>query len=408
MFILSFILNAVKNSQVRREERDGVMYLVVNGVAIIEGVLNGYLVPMEEFGAFVQDWNGVDVSINHPEGNGGSLRVPHPDVNVVGRFYNAVIDEEHKRLIGEFWLNEAALNASDEGRVILSAIENNKTLEVSTGYFASAEMKPGRLGNKVYVGIHRNIHPDHIALLPNDVGACSVDAGCGLNRNIQNESFTVHNCNTCERAHNPKQGVSNMNWAQILEAIQNALKAGKKRFSLFAVKNKEGAEGVEIVVHDDEPAATSGSNTQGQQAAGNFTLPESLVQLSDWMQHNGGFAALKELLEGSKGALAFANSELGKIKAKKDALVARMAKNAMIGLNEAELQKMSIEGLEVLDSRFAAFTNANAEEVVDFSGAGLFQNEAVSAEDAEKYKDLPVPSYSTARKPKAAASASVN
>lgn len=407
MFILSFILNAVKNNQVRREERDGIMFLVVNGVAIIEGVLNGYLVPMEEFGAFVMDWNGVDVSINHPEDQSGSLRVPHPDVQVVGRFYNAVIDEANKRLIGEFWLNEAALNASDEGRLILNAIENGKTLEVSTGYFASAEMRPGRLGNKVYVGIHRNIHPDHIALLPNDVGACSVDAGCGLNRNIQNRDFSVHNCNTCKLAHKSEQGVSSMKWADIVALFTNALNAGKKKFKIFAVKNAAGEEGVQIEVLDEVAAIEPGNNPQSQPAAGNITLPEHLVQLNDWMATNGGFAALRELLDGSKGALAFANAEAAKLKAKKDALVAVMAKNALIGLSDAELQKMPFETLEHLNSRFASFNNANSDEGIDFEGAGAFHNEALTGEDAEKYKELPVPSYSTARKQKTA-SASVN
>ncbi len=167
----------------REETKGGKDWLVVNGVAVVEGVLKRYFVPMDEIGRFAHDWNGVPVVLRHPVENGGSAKTPDVDVPVLGTFYQAAMDTEHRRLTGEFWLDKAVLLASDEGKQIMDAVTHNRMMEVSTGYFAGIEQKAGNHKGKSYLGIHRNIHPDHIAILPDVPGACSVSDGCGLNRN---------------------------------------------------------------------------------------------------------------------------------------------------------------------------------------------------------------------------------
>src|SRR3990172_8663991 len=57
-------------------------------------------------------------------------------------------------------------------------------------------MNPGFFNGKQYHTIHRNPKRDHIAIFPYDqLGACSIQDGCGLNRNMQ------QNCDKCELLH---------------------------------------------------------------------------------------------------------------------------------------------------------------------------------------------------------------
>jgi len=188
---LSFAKNNLLNT-FREVERNGKTWLVVNGVPLKETILNGRFMPFEQFAANPSDWNDVPVVLRHPKQNGGSARVPSSDVPVVGRFYNAQIDEQAKRLVGEFWLDKAMIENMQEGDTLLSLIDNQRPIEVSTGYWSETVPQEGKWNEKAYQYIDQNIHPDHIALLPDEVGACSVKDGCGLNRNNREGSQHFH------------------------------------------------------------------------------------------------------------------------------------------------------------------------------------------------------------------------
>lgn len=148
---------------------------------MVEGVLNSRFVSADEFGAFVNDWNGCPVVLRHPKQNGGSARVPASDVPAIGRFYNAKLDGT--RLVGEFWLDDGVLQMSDEGKALLTKIQKQQPIELSTGYYAESIPQAGQWNGKEYNLVDQNLHPDHVAILPDEVGACSVKDGCGMNRN---------------------------------------------------------------------------------------------------------------------------------------------------------------------------------------------------------------------------------
>ena len=166
----------------RRESLGGKDYIVAQGVPLVEGVLNGRFVSAEEFGAFINDWNGVPVVMRHPKENGGSARVPKPDVPVIGKFYGAKLDG--KRLVGEYWLEADQLDNPD-GEMVLSRISAQKPSETSTGYWAESIPSVGNWNGRDFAFVDQNIHPDHIALLPDEIGACSLEDGCGMNRNAK-------------------------------------------------------------------------------------------------------------------------------------------------------------------------------------------------------------------------------
>lgn len=168
---------------VRREMLDGRERLVVPVVALNPGVLNDELVPATEVAASVLLWNDVPIPIEHPRERGMPISARTPAVlerTLAGRLYGAVQGPDGK-LRGEMWLDSAKMTAMGYGG-LLALLEVGGPVEVSTAYFRDFESAPGELAGKPYVGIARNLRPDHLALLPHSKGACSWEDGCGAPR----------------------------------------------------------------------------------------------------------------------------------------------------------------------------------------------------------------------------------
>lgn len=158
---------------------DGRNVLVVPVVAAIEGVLNGALLTANEMGKFVQAWEGIPVPVNHPMINNEPVSANLPSIiesHVIGRFHNVTVNG--KQLTGEMWIYED--DAIRKGhKAVYDALAANQVMEVSTAYFADVEEKAGQYNGLAYNVVQHNLRPDHLALLPDSVGACSVEQGCG-------------------------------------------------------------------------------------------------------------------------------------------------------------------------------------------------------------------------------------
>ncbi len=165
----------------RFELHEGREHLVAPVIAIVGGVLNDALVTQEEFGKFVQAWNGIPVPVLHPQKNGRPVSANSPDIieQTIGRFYNAKIDEN--RLMGEIWIDVKKAEKLGFGDIVKSMVSGDM-FEVSTGYFSDDEPRSGTLDGEPYNTVHRNIRPDHLAILVGQEGACSIGDGCGVPR----------------------------------------------------------------------------------------------------------------------------------------------------------------------------------------------------------------------------------
>jgi hypothetical protein len=184
----------------RTESYNGIDYLVVPVVALVEGVLQGVtanqpeLALAAEFGRFASSWNGRPVTMDHPfiqnnaaEAGDEIIRVSASATPAIlsafqlGFIFNARLEDSVK-LVCEAWLdaNKMALH-SDQSRVLLGKIQKGEKIEVSTGLFTGTEENQGEFNGKEYFSIWRNIVPDHLALLPEGtIGACSIADGCGV------------------------------------------------------------------------------------------------------------------------------------------------------------------------------------------------------------------------------------
>jgi len=181
MTLIQFHQHAeISGANIRTEQLDGKEWLVAPCVAIVEGVLNGLLVPANEIEISTPSWNGRSIPVHHPDTN--TANEPMTVQNqVIGYFYSA--EFEQNKLQGEMWLDVAKANSlGGDAASVIGTIQNGGMVEVSTAYWAYTTSQAGEFNGVPYVGVTTHILPDHIALLPGDEGACNIDDGCGVPR----------------------------------------------------------------------------------------------------------------------------------------------------------------------------------------------------------------------------------
>lgn len=170
---------------VRNETLEGRSYLVVPMIMAVEGVLNGstggLYYPAEELAKVPQVWNHKPVVVYHPEMDGQSISACDPatiEEYKVGIIMNTMFDG--RALRAEAWLEQERVTQVDKR--VMEAVENSLMMELSTGLFTDVEETAGEFNGTSYAGIARNYRPDHLAILPDQIGACSIADGAGFLR----------------------------------------------------------------------------------------------------------------------------------------------------------------------------------------------------------------------------------
>lgn len=171
---------------VREEVLEGKKYWAVPMVMLVEGVHGGstgpLFYPQEELAKTPEVWNHKPVVVEHPVWEGRAVSACEP-VILNSRKVGLVLNTkwEGGKLKAEAWLDVLKARQVD-GRVV-EWVEQGKVMEVSTGLFVDLEEKEGEWNGERYWAVAKNYRPDHLALLPGGVGACSVADGAGLLRN---------------------------------------------------------------------------------------------------------------------------------------------------------------------------------------------------------------------------------
>ncbi len=178
------ILLANLSRKVRREKLHGREHLVAPLTLIVPGVLDGSKGPLyyppEEVLRDPSVWNHIPIVVNHPSENGKPTSARKSNVlndYGIGILLNAGGKD---KLTAEGWFDIEKTQKIDER--IFEAIEASRPIELSTGLFTTNEPAPAgsEFKGRAYDFIARNHKPDHLAVLPDSVGACSVQDGCGV------------------------------------------------------------------------------------------------------------------------------------------------------------------------------------------------------------------------------------
>jgi hypothetical protein len=95
----------------------------------------------------------------------------------VGTLFNVRFDGQ--RLLADAWIDADRVRQVDDR--VADAIATQRVMEVSTGLELDVEDSHDAGGTLVAM----RLYPDHLAILPDQTGACSVAHGAGLLRNAQ-------------------------------------------------------------------------------------------------------------------------------------------------------------------------------------------------------------------------------
>lgn len=172
-----------------RRRQDGREYLVAPMTLIVPGVLPGsngpLLYPADEVSRNAADWNGTPIVVYHPTANGVPVSARDPDVIAkrgIGTVYKTNYDGALK---AEGWFDVENTRRVDPR--VLDALESGTPIGLSTGLFLKLEpAAPDAAYNGVsYGATARGYRPDHLAILPDQKGACSLEDGCGVFLNVR-------------------------------------------------------------------------------------------------------------------------------------------------------------------------------------------------------------------------------
>lgn len=176
----------------RSETLHGRDYLVRDAIILREGVLNGsdgpLYYPLDEIGKDVGTWNGMPLTAPHPmalDPSDGKLKPVSARSPMIankyqiGLVFNDRMEGSERKV--EVWFDILISNRIDSR--IIPRVKSGEPINVSTGVFTKKEKMTvnSHYKGKTYTHVVRNIKPDHLAVLLDDKGACSVSDGCGIN-----------------------------------------------------------------------------------------------------------------------------------------------------------------------------------------------------------------------------------
>jgi hypothetical protein len=200
---------------IRTENVWGREWRVFPAVLVREQVLGNNLgatfLPAEEIAASTEAWNAIPVVVRHPTRRGAPISARHPailDRTGVGFLFRARF--AGNALKADVFLDPSRIEAVEDAGRAVQNVEEGRPSELSTGFVTNVELAQGTFDGREFKAILRNIRPDHLALLPDEVGACSVADGCGLGVNHSGE------CRT------PDDAVRDNWWMATLAAVTEA------------------------------------------------------------------------------------------------------------------------------------------------------------------------------------------
>lgn len=291
---------------VRREQVNGRDYLVAPLTMIVPGVLPGSKGPLyyppEEVSRNPDGWNGMPIVVNHPvvEGRNVSARSPRIlERYGIGHVYAANIGP-NGNLVGEGWFDVGATKRI-EPRIYDDLIAK-RPIELSTGLFTRNE--PVRNGKcprsgMPYDHVAKDYRPDHLAILPDTKGACSVRDGCGVLVNGREYGYT--DADIDHLAHNKLPDMSPGKACKILhDRSVKGHKLTRQQQKMFGALCSESPTG-----NDDMDIDHLATNAQARDKIGRFSAGDAVTV------HMPGYP-----MHGMEGHVIKADDQVTKVKLK--------------------------------------------------------------------------------------------
>mgnify|MGYP006280679595 CR=1 FL=1 len=365
----------VNNYQIRRETFEGVKHIVVPVIMMKEGVHGGSHGPMfhrsEELSKYVDAWNGIPVTILHPEEDGMNVSANSPSViesTVVGRVFNAHYNEG---LRAEAWLDEVKLRSISPET--LAQIEEGYPLDVSVGVFSDTDETPGEWNGETYDSVAQNYRPDHLALLPGEVGACSWEDGCGVRANRKGGSMDDKKLEVIKRLNHDGFAVVPINneqgYRELVNSLQSKLDAMDTHdrvyylqevyedYFVYAVRGREGGE---TLYKRGYAVSDSGEVAFAEDAAVEVRRKVEYVAMKEFVRARSFKSNNK-----NGGKMACCEDKVDRLIAHKQTRFSADDKEFLMGLEESQLDKLFPMEAKKPEKTEDPAPQVNKEEVID-------------------------------------------
>ncbi|MEM8254525.1 DUF2213 domain-containing protein, partial [Morganella morganii] len=176
----------------------------------------------------------------------GTDYVPADTPRAVNQFHIGAwaenVRKDGEKVIMDVNVNRRFADATEKGKEFLARVDDiiagNSTdpIHVSTGLLLQREQNKGKSKGKPYTWVARNMHFDHIAILPaSEPGAATPDDGVGMFVNADGQKCDIENVSLVDAANCMKEGIfnktkffftngSNFSFEDIHKALRDALR----------------------------------------------------------------------------------------------------------------------------------------------------------------------------------------
>ena len=203
MELFELLLNSLAITGVRSDQMEGEDCWVVPATILREGVYPGSEGPLFYSGKVnkksARAWNGIPIVVNHPQNQAGQFISARSQAVLEERGIGLVLNSgttKEGALVIEAWIRkERARSIVPSLATTLEAAEAGTTVSpvnLSTGLFPTFVANAGEYNGRSYTAEVSAMEPDHLAILMDRPGACSVTDGCGLGI-VANVAVTVEN-----------------------------------------------------------------------------------------------------------------------------------------------------------------------------------------------------------------------
>ncbi|MEQ5400096.1 DUF2213 domain-containing protein [Providencia rettgeri] len=239
---------AVNSSNISTETIDGDEHIVIRGVVpvIDDVVMNGGLYPASEINSSFKSMEGRQCPYGHPKIGTDYVSADMP--RAVNQYHIGAwaenVRKDGEKVIMDVKVNRRFADGCEKGKEFLSRIDNiiagnsSDPIHVSTGLLLQREQNKGKSKGKAYTWVARNMHFDHIAILPaSEPGAATPEDGVGMFVNSEGEKLETETAELIDAANCTQEGLFNKakfffaNNSFSFEDIYSALRAALRNAS---------------------------------------------------------------------------------------------------------------------------------------------------------------------------------
>lgn len=222
-------------------------FVVLPSTMMVEGAYCPYIENIDdreslffsgdELAKSVGSWNGRPVSMNHPEDQETCNCPDNYQKQWLGFIFNTRYEEVSRELKAELWIDAV------RGDSIIGKIKNGDQIDVSIGAYGDLTPVLGGDNGTEHQYKMTNIVGDHLAVLPDGVGACSWKDGCGIRASayVKEDSMPCREeqralvCSILNTARTPSyDGTETVSWEGVSKTLESYLKGYYKHSEVKA------------------------------------------------------------------------------------------------------------------------------------------------------------------------------